>query len=211
MAKYYAVKNGVVPGIYTTWPDCEAQVKGFKGALYKSFGTLEEAEKYVYGESLPKNESPNESPDYTNTTIDLNPDIPYAFVDGSFNPKTNEYGYGGFLIENGNEHIIKGSDNDTEMATMRNVAGEILGSQAAIELAVDLGLPEINIYYDYMGIEQWATGGWKRNKNGTIAYHDFINSVKDKIKINFIKVKGHSGIDGNERADRLAKDAVGIK
>ena len=56
----------------------------------------------------------------------------------------------------------------------------------------------------------WATGGWKRNKTGTIAYHDYICSVKDRIKLSFVKVKGHSGVEGNEEADRLAKEAVEI-
>ncbi len=30
------------------------------------------------------------------------------------------------------------------------------------------------------------------------------------MKINFEHVKGHSGIEGNELADRLAKEAVGL-
>ena len=39
------------------------------------------------------------------------------------------------------------------------------------------------------GIESWATGEWKRNKEGTKEYHEFYNSIKDKINIHFIKVK----------------------
>ena len=42
--KYYTVWKGVNPGVYDSWTDCQLQIKSFKGALYKSFNTREEAE-----------------------------------------------------------------------------------------------------------------------------------------------------------------------
>ncbi|SFK29240.1 viroplasmin family protein [Proteiniphilum acetatigenes] len=47
--KFYVVWKGVKPGIYNSWDDCKAQVSGFENALYKSFSTLEEAEKAFSG------------------------------------------------------------------------------------------------------------------------------------------------------------------
>ena len=43
-AKFYVVWEGVTPGIYTSWTDCQLQTKGYESAKYKSFETREEAE-----------------------------------------------------------------------------------------------------------------------------------------------------------------------
>lgn len=196
--KFYAVKRGVRPGVYETWSACEPLVKGLPGAIYKSFPTRQEAEAFVGGECV------------TEESKHTDENMVYAFVDGSYNSATQVYGYGGFLMDHGERYVLQGHGDDPEMASMRNVAGEILGAMAAVKLAVEKGLPELSIYYDYLGIEMWATGGWKRNKTGTIAYYDYMQQVRDKLRVTFIKVKGHSGVEGNEEADRLAKEAVGI-
>lgn len=62
--RFYVVWNGLVPGVYHTWDECQAQINGVKQALYKSFATLADAEraysespyKYIYGEK--KEEKP---------------------------------------------------------------------------------------------------------------------------------------------------------
>ncbi|MBQ2473436.1 viroplasmin family protein [Lachnospira multipara] len=212
--KYYAVKAGRKPGIYESWDECKALVTGFKGAIYKSFTSLEEAKAFMEigyetatGTKAPSSNKANNENVTSPETVDDN----YAFVDGSFNIATGVYGYGGFLIVGKEKYVLQGSGSDKEMASMRNVSGEILGSMAAIKKAIELGLSEVYIYFDYMGIRAWALGEWKRNKTGTIKYYDYIQSVKDKIDIHFIKVKGHSGVEGNEEADKLAKAAVGIQ
>ena len=45
--KYYAVAKGRKAGIFTTWRDCERQVKGASGAIFKSFSTRAEAEAWL--------------------------------------------------------------------------------------------------------------------------------------------------------------------
>ena len=199
--KYYAVKVGRKPGIYTTWSECAMQVNKFSGAIYQSFQDKKDAEKFLGLEDSVC--SVKKSMEKGHKAI--------AFVDGSFNSDTSVYGYGGFLrdTKTKQKYILQG--NDPEMAAMRNIAGEILGSMTAIKKSIELGFTELDIYYDYYGIEKWATGEWKRNKNGTKKYYEYVQSVRSQIDIHFIKVKGHSGVDGNEEADRLAKQAVGIR
>lgn len=48
--KFYTVWNGKEIGVFNTWEECEEQVKSYPNAQYKSFPSLEEAEKAFFDE-----------------------------------------------------------------------------------------------------------------------------------------------------------------
>lgn len=229
--KYYAVKVGLTTGIFETWEECKASVEGYPGALYKSFKDLADAHAYMgwsgkqmslfdlTGGNPAEQPSDTDEIDYTPIQNEEAPDTdrPYsnsmnavAYVDGSFNAETGVFGYGVVMFFNNKESHLSDSFNDEEMAAMRNVAGEIYGSMAAMEFAVKNKVKYLTIYHDYMGISKWCLGEWKTNKAGTIAYKKFYDRAKKKVNITFEKVKGHSGDKYNDLADKLAKEACGI-
>jgi len=41
--KYYVVWEGVEPGIYSSWSDCQEQIKGYPGAKYRAYSSEQEA------------------------------------------------------------------------------------------------------------------------------------------------------------------------
>ena len=92
--KYYVVWQGREPGIYLTWDECKAQVHGAEGARYKSFPTMEEAEK-AYAEGAPPIERRAKNSELRTQNLDFSDEIiqdAYA-VDAacSGNPGMMEY------------------------------------------------------------------------------------------------------------------------
>lgn len=151
--KYYAVKKGKTPGIYNSWNECKLQVEGFSGAEYKSFKSEKEARDYIGNDREKKN--------VNNSVQNVNAFDAEAYVDGSYNPETNEFSYGMIVLQNGKELKYAEKYDDKELASMHNVAGEIKGAEAAIRYAVEKSLKRITIYHDYDGIAKWCLGRGK--------------------------------------------------
>lgn len=194
-SKFYAVRKGLKTGIFQTWEECRASVSGYSGAEYKSFSSLEQAEEYL---GNPKSIEP------------LKDGYVPIYVDGSFNGATGEFSYGMVVLLEGEILTFCEKYNDSELATMHNVAGEIKGAEAAMQYAMEHEIPGIAIYHDYEGIAKWCLGLWKTNKEGTKAYKAFYDKASKKTAIKFVKVTGHSGDTYNEMADRLAREALGL-
>lgn len=190
--KYYAVRIGRNPGIYHTWDECKRETMGFKGASFKKFSTREDAEAFINEVEEEKKESAVK-------------DELVVYVDGSYRNKDKSHSYGVYMFNDEEEYTYsKRFFKDSEM---RNVSGEIKGAMRAMGEAVKLGKKKIYLHYDYEGIRSWALGFWKTNKEGTIYYKNFYDSIKDKLEVKFIKVEAHSGVKYNELVDKLAKEA----
>lgn len=215
--KFYAVRQGRKTGMFFTWDECKKQVMGYPGAIYKSFGTEAEAREYLgIGGSVTGSEISGAAGDGVSLTAEnggagtMDSAAVEIYVDGSYHAATKEFSYGMVVLIDGREEKFSQKMSDPELAQMRNVAGEIKGSEAAMQYALDHKIPSIIIYHDYQGIASWCNGDWKANKAGTIAYRDFYRKAKDQVHIEFRKVKGHSNDKYNDMVDELAKDALGI-
>ncbi|MDO4618379.1 MAG: ribonuclease H family protein [Clostridia bacterium] len=213
MAKYYAVKNGKEVGIFTSWKECKPLVEGFSGAEYKSFATKTEAKEYLGIEVKKKIEPPKPNTRVGTPAVkEIDSDYDAVFyVDGSYNIETKDYSFGCVMLKDGEMFTFSHKYDDPEAASMRNVAGEIAGASFAMKYAVKIGLNRVLIVYDYEGIARWAKGEWKANLKHTKEYAILYRKLSDYIKVDFMKVKGHSGDIYNDMADRLAKNELGIK
>lgn len=200
--KYYAVKVGRRPGIYSTWQECKAQVDGYPQAQYKKFASEGEALDFI---------------GRTNRQMAFDDLEPYkargdgktlvAYVDGSFDKEDGSYSYGAVFIDGDDIKTFSKRYPKDQYSDHRNVIGEIRGAEFACKYAVENAFEKLILHYDYEGIEKWATGQWKRNVEATRSYHEFFSKIKKDLEVDFVKVKAHTGNKYNEMADDLAKSA----
>lgn len=195
MAKFYAVRKGHRPGIYSTWAACEKAVKGFSGAEFKSFKTKGEAENFM------------------NNLKDENREIPtgelVSYVDGSYDKRSGKAGFGAVFIVN--EEVIHTAAESTPIDpdnNLWNVTAEIGGILYAVKWAIDHNYADIHVHYDYAGLEKWYTKEWQAKNAVTQKYAETMQKYGTQINIHFYKVAAHTGVEYNELADELAKRAV---
>lgn len=204
--KFYGVRKGRMTGIFENWAACRAQVYQFPGAIYKGFSTRVEAEAFLSPSKTSQPTTKGKSKKSLSPLIEI-------WVDGSCFPQANgslRLGWGLLVKKNGKEiHRDKGNDIPQAAIAHRNVAGEILAILKAIQWCQSQGITELTIYYDYQGLESWATGVWRAKLPFTQAY---AHTLKESgLTIHWVKVKAHSGNPENEIVDQLAKEAAQSK
>lgn len=136
-----------------------------------------------------------------------------AYTDGSYNKSIEMAGSGVFITDDSGLEIAslyKGVYASEETSSW-NIVGELMATWIAVDWAISHNVTEIEIKYDLKGIPFWFNQEWKTNVAVTKAFKEWAKAVLDegKVKVTFTKVKAHSGIFGNDQADRLAK--IGAK
>ncbi|KEI06450.1 reverse transcriptase-like protein [Clostridium botulinum C] len=209
--KVYAIKEGfdneknilVKDKIVDSWSECLKYVKGVKGAKYKSFASIKEAEEYLSdGENLLKKE------------IDEYPqNIPNFYVDGSYNSNSGKYSYGLVMVEDGVvKYIENGAAENNTGKDVRQIAGELKAAIRSLQYAVENNIKDIVLIHDYVGVCYHATGVWQRREESSKKYYNDFNSIikENDIKVTFVKVDSHTGDLYNEMVDEFAKAAAGV-
>ncbi len=198
--KFYAVKKGRIKGIFENWSECQASIKGFSGAEYKSFVTKEEAETYL------------DDRDWWTEKVASDNANGYlvAFVDGSYDKDLNRYSYGVvFILPDGKELSICGNGNNKLYIESNNIIGEIFGVINALDWAISNEYEKIKIYHDYEGLSKWISGEWAaKTKSSQMFVNLYKVKFEDILNVEFEKVPGHSNVSYNEKADQLAKSAL---
>lgn len=146
--KYYVVWKGVSPGIYTSWTDCQLQIKGYDGAQYKSFETLEEAEHalasspfhYIGKNASQKEDTPKQLPE--------NFDMNCVAVDAACSGNPGPMEYRGVYLLTGQEIFHFGPVYGT------NNIGEFLAIVHALALMKQKNI-SMTIYSDSRNALSW--------------------------------------------------------
>ena len=128
-----------------------------------------------------------------------------AYVDGSF--KNECAGYGLIVLLN-NSEVYWDCGRIKKYVESRQVVGELGAAVRVVQWCQVNNIPAVEIRYDFHGVKWWATGYWKRKQPLTQEYYRYMQRQMNHVKINWRKVKAHSGNHWNDVADALAKQGA---
>jgi ribonuclease HI len=138
--KFYVVWKGRKPGVYSSWKACEAQVQGFPGAQYKSFGSRTAAEQALRGKFSIQTGKPATSGDWL-----FAPHPPLAdsiVVDAACSGSPGRLEFRGVDLRSGREIFREGPFRNGT-----NNVGEFLAIVHALEL-LKIKKSDLPVYSD---------------------------------------------------------------
>ena len=223
--KVYAVRAGRACGIFTTWAECKKQVDGFAGARYKGFTDISEALAWLNGgerslpQAAPVAPRATKPARHAAASLSATPAIPddqqdyVIYTDGSC--LRNPDGPGGWAAIVTDVHT--GEITELHEGTPSTTNNRMELSAAIAAMSFPQAPAKIAIYTDsqYLKngftkgwLKSWKNRGWKKADGNPVLNQDLwmqLDELYAQHQITFHWVKGHVGVDLNERCDQLAK------
>ena len=134
------------------------------------------------------------------------------YTDGACSGNPGPGGWGSLLLYNSHQKELSGGDRDTTNNRMELTA--VIRSLNALKRPCEVTIHTDSTYV-MKGITEWIKSwkarNWKTAAKKPVKNVDLWKELEDALqphKVQWRWVKGHSGVEGNERADELASNAI---
>jgi ribonuclease HI len=134
-------------------------------------------------------------------------------TDGACSGNPGPGGWGAILEYNGHEKELSGAEAETTNNRMELMAA--IAALEALKRTSQVRLVTDSVYVRD-GVTKWIHGwkknGWKTANKKPVKNEDLwkrLDAVAAKHQVRWEWVKGHAGHPENERADALAREAIG--
>ncbi|KRX88203.1 Ribonuclease H1 [Trichinella pseudospiralis] len=237
MSPFYAVRKGRNCGVFPTWEECKMQVNGYSGAEYKKFSTEQEAREFTNSVSqndrvqfnsfapwIPEQKrltTPAEQQTSTNnmrwSSSNERKSFAVCYTDGACvnNGKLGaRAGIGVYWGENDPRNV-----SEPLKGLQTNNRAEIEACSRAIEQAKRDGITHLEIRTDSKYVlkcvtewmPKWRKNNWVKPDGEMVKNLDdllHLDRLANSINVKWTYVVAHSGTEGNEKADMLAKSGL---
>lgn len=135
------------------------------------------------------------------------------YTDGACSGNPGPGGWGSILMYKGNQKEISGGKEDTTNNVMELTA--VIEGLKLLKFPCKVKLYSDSAYvvnaFNQKWIYGWLKNGWKNASKEPVKNKELWQELYDLTKIHeveFIKVKGHSDNEYNNRCDELARNAI---
>ena len=135
------------------------------------------------------------------------------YTDGACSGNPGPGGWAAVLIYNENKKEISGAKKDTTNNVMELTA--VVEALKLLKYPCEVDLHSDSAYivncFNQGWIYNWVRNNWKTTSKEPVKNKEIwekLYNLTKKHKVNFIKVKGHSDNELNNRCDELARNAI---